>query len=93
MKNSINLLIWLVMIGLVVVNIFLFYSSIKLGDDISLFEHKIQKIHHENLNLEKELSYVGSLQYARKLAKNLEFTKISQPSFLEKLVYVFNPDQ
>lgn len=93
MKKSVSLLIWLVMIGLVAANIFLFYSSIKLGDNISFFEQKIQKIHHENLNLEKELSYVGSLQYAQKLVKNLEFTKKSQPSYLEKLVYAFNPNQ
>jgi len=93
MRKSVSLLIWLMMIGLVTANIFLFYLSIKLGDDISFFEQKIQKIHHENLNLEKELSYVGSLQYAQKLAKNLEFTKKSQPSYLEKLVYAFNPKQ
>ncbi|MFH0979799.1 MAG: hypothetical protein V1803_02545 [Candidatus Roizmanbacteria bacterium] len=93
MRKSINFLIWIVMISLVVGNIFLFYSSIKLGDEISFFEQKIQKIHHENLNLEKELSYVSSLQYAQKLVKNLKFTKKSQPSYLEKLVYAFNPNQ
>ena len=93
MKKSINLLIFFAMAALVAGNILLFYSSIKLGTEISLFEQKIQKIHHENLNLEKELARVSSLEYANKLAKNLEFTKKSAPSYLEKLVYAFNSNQ
>ncbi len=93
MKNFIKSSIGFVMLGLLVANIFLFYSSIKLGTDISTFETKIQKIHHENVNLEKELSYLSSLQYAQKLAKQLVFSKKSAPSYLEKLIYAFVPNQ
>lgn len=85
--------IWLLFIGLIVSNLLLFYSSIKLSDDISLFEKKIQKIHHENLNFEKELARLSSLQFAQKIADSLNFTKKSQPSLLEKLVYAFNANQ
>ena len=64
-----------------------------MGDEISTFEAKIQKIHRENLNLEGELADVSSLKYAQKLAKSLEFTEKSQPNYLEKLKYAFNPIQ
>lgn len=93
MKKSINSILFVLFIGLVSANIFLFYSSIKLSDEISMFEKKIQKIHHQNLNLEKDLARISSLQYAQKLAVNLEFTKKSQPSYLDKLVYAFNIEQ
>ncbi len=86
-------MIGLVMLGLLIGNIFLFYSSIKLGTEISSYETKIDKIHHENLNLETELSHLSSLQYAQKLAERLDFTKKSQPSYLEKLIYAFVPNQ
>lgn len=93
MRKSINSILFILFLGLIVANVFLFYSSIKLSDEISMFEKKVQKIHHENLNLEKDLAQISSLQYAQKLANNLKFTKKSQPSYLDKLVYAFNIEQ
>lgn len=93
MKRSINSLIILMLFGLIAANIFLFYSSIKISDEISVYEQRIQKVHHENINLEKDLARLSSLQYAQKLASNLKFSKISRPSYIEKLVYAFNPNQ
>jgi len=81
------------MIGLVMANVFLFYSSIKLGDEITAFEVKIENIHKQNITLEKELSRLSSLSFAGKLADKLDFTKKSQPEFLEKIIYAFAPNQ
>ena len=93
MKKIMQSAVWLMLGGLVVANILLFYSSIKLGDEISTYESKVVIIHHDNLNLEKDLSEVSSLQYAQKLADKLDFTQKSQPSYLEKLIYAFAPNQ
>lgn len=93
MKKYASFLIWMILIGLVSINLFLFYSSIKLGDEITTYETKIETIHHDNLNLEKELSLVSSLHFANNIALKLKFTKKSQPSFLEKINYAFVPNQ
>lgn len=93
MKNILKSSIWLILAGLVVINVFLFYSSIKLGDEITVYESKIESIHHDNLNLEKELSKVSSLYFAKNLAEKLKFTKKSQPNFLKKINYAFVPNQ
>lgn len=93
MKKIFNLLIGAIFIILVIANLFLFYSSIKLGDEIATFEAKIETLHKQNISLEKELSRLSSLSYARKLAKQLDFTKNSQPKFLEKIIYAFAPNQ
>ncbi|MCL4364258.1 hypothetical protein M1328_03405 [Patescibacteria group bacterium] len=93
MSKSINFVIWVAVVGLVTANIFLFYSSIKLGDEITTYETKIDQIHHDNLNLEKDLSEVSSLQYAQSLADKLAFTKKSQPDYLGQLNYAFAPNQ
>lgn len=68
-------------------NIYFFFLSIKLGDEIALCEKKIEKIHHENINLEKELSSFDSLEYAEKLASKMDFTKKAEVYFLENLKY------
>lgn len=93
MKKIFNLLIGIVFIVLLIINLFLFYSSIKLGNEITIFESKIETLHKQNISLEKELSRLSSLSYAQKLAKHLEFTKSSQPEFLEKIIYAFAPNQ
>jgi len=92
-KKIIGSTIWFVLILLVIINVFLFYSSIKLGDEISAFETKTEIIHRQNITLEKELARLSSLSYARKLADKLNFTKKSQPEFLEKIIYAFAPNQ
>lgn len=93
MKKIINLFIIFLFLGLLIANIFLCYSSIRLGAEISFFEEKIEKIHHENLNLEKELAKVSSLQYVKELASNLNLTKNAEPIYLEKIFYAFKNRQ
>lgn len=93
MKKIFNLLIGIIFIVLIIINLFLFYSSIKLGNEITTFEAKIETLHKQNISLEKELSRLSSLSYAQKLAKKLDFTKKAQPEFLEKIIYAFASNQ
>lgn len=85
--------VWLTLITLVAANIFLFVSSIGIGDRITMFEMDTKKLHEENLTLEKKVSNLTSLEFARKQAEEMDFTKIAAPTFLEKLgvAYQYTP--
>ncbi len=73
----------------IIVNLLFFFFSIKLSDDISLYEDKMEKIHHQNINLERQLSQISSLEYAKKVAINLDLNKKAEPIYLENLKYAF----
>lgn len=73
----------------IIVNLLFFFFSIKLSDDISLYEDKMEKIHHQNINLERQLSQISSLEYAKKVAVNLDLNKKAEPIYLENLKYAF----
>lgn len=87
--KKIKSLIFLLIIFLIFFNIYFFYLSIKLGNEISYYEEKTEKIYHENVNLEKELSSIDSLEYAKKIASYLEFDKNPEVYFLDSLKNVF----
>lgn len=78
---------------LVVANIFLFASSIGISDEISNFEHQGQVLHEQNLSLEKQVSKLTSLEFAKEKAKELDFTATANPTTLPKLgvAYRYNP--
>ena len=85
MKKIINIVFSLTAGMLILLNIFIFCSSLKLSDDINNFENKINQLHIENLALEKKVSDLSSLKYAESLAPSLGFTKINMPTYLDKL--------
>ncbi|MCS6956521.1 MAG: hypothetical protein NZM02_01585 [Patescibacteria group bacterium] len=85
--KKINFLIILLIFLFLFFNLFFFCLSIKLSDEISFYEKKIENLHHENINLEKELSEISSLDYAKKMASSLNLTKQAQVYFLENLKY------
>jgi len=91
MKKIIAVSIWFIFIFLVAINVFLFYSSIRLSDGISQYEKKIQEFHQKNISLEKEISYLSSLKFAEEKAKELNFTVSSNPVNFDKLEYAFKP--
>ncbi|MFZ6034959.1 MAG: hypothetical protein ACOYUB_02330 [Patescibacteria group bacterium] len=85
--------VWSVLLILVAANIFLFVTSIGISDKINEFENKTNALHEENLSLEKKVSNLTSLDFARQKASELEFTKIAQPTYLERLgvAYKYSP--
>lgn len=90
MKKLIQVGVWLIMIFLVVANIFIFVSGIILSDKIAHFERETKILHQENIELDKKISYVDSLEYAASMAASLDFVKKSSPVVLENLKYAFN---
>ncbi|MCX7955870.1 MAG: hypothetical protein N2593_02045 [Patescibacteria group bacterium] len=85
--KKINFLIGIIIFLFVFFNLSFFYLSIKLSDEISFYEKKIENIHHENINLEKKLSEISSLEYAKKTASNFGLTEKPKIYFLENLKY------
>lgn len=75
---------------LVITNIVLFVSGIKLGDEINYFEKEIKVYHQQNVELDKQKSTISSLQYAASIAATLDFTQKSQPLYLDSLQYAMN---
>lgn len=90
MKKIIKIIVPILFIGLVVINIFIFVSSMSLSQQINSFEKDTQKIRQQNIALEKELYRANSLDYAASVAAKLEFTKKAEPYFLENLKYALN---
>ncbi len=90
MKNIGKLVIWLVFIGLLVCNVFIFLHSIELSDEINHFENEIARLHQENLNLSDKIYEVDSFQHAASLAAQLDFSKKAQPLYLDDLKYALN---
>ena len=88
--KKVKYLIGLVLIGLIVVNIHIFVSSIKLSNDINKFESQIATLHKENIELEKNLYQVDSYQYATSMSAVLNFTKVSQPLYIDNIKYAYN---
>lgn len=87
MKRRIKYTVWFLLLILVLTNIAFFVSSIRLGEEINFFEKESQKLRQINLELEKEISYYDSYQFAASNAASLGFVKKTTPLYLENLRY------
>lgn len=82
--------IWLVILILMVVNVYVFVSGVKLGDEISRFDREIARLNQENLELEKKVFSAESLNHAASVAAQLDFTNGAPPVYLENQTYALN---
>ncbi len=89
MKTTFKYIIGFLLTILIVLNIGLLVSTIKLSDEISIYEKEIERLHQLNIELEKEISYYDSYQFAASHAATLGFVKKSIPFYLENLRYAF----
>ena len=71
----------------IVSKFFFFVLGIRLSEEIKVLDNKIKKLHQENIELEKEISFLDSYQYAASQAADLGFIKKSQPIYLENFKY------
>jgi hypothetical protein len=85
MKTIIKSIFFVVFASLVVANVYIFVSSIKLGERITFYESEIKKLHNANIELEQKVYKVNSLQYSASQAAALDFTKKVEPIYLDKL--------
>lgn len=80
-------LITVLIIGLILINLAFFVSSIRLSDEIATFEHETQKLHEQNIDLQKEVARFDSFQYAASMAAELNFIKQSTPLYIDNTKY------
>lgn len=83
MKQIIKVSVWIVVVMLVAANIILFRYSIELGKDIAPYETNTKALHEENLRLEKQVSKLTSLEFAKAVAGELNFSKVATPVYLD----------
>ncbi len=77
--------IWLVFIGLVSANLYIFVQSMKISQHINYLDKETKKLHQGNLDLEKKAFETDSLEYAASMASQMAFTKKAEPFFLDNL--------
>jgi len=75
------------MLILVFSNFYVFMLSMKLSDKTKFYEKEVTRLHKGNLEVEKKAFYFDSLQYAASKAAEMDFSKRSEPIFLENLKY------
>lgn len=70
---------------LVASNLYIFVSSMTLSESINYYETQTRKLKQSNMDLEKKLYSLDSLQYAVTLASKMDFTNKAEPFYLENL--------
>ncbi len=85
MKKPFRIVLGFLFLGLVVVNLYIFVSSMSLSQQVSYFEQETKKLQKDNLGLQKKAFEADSLQFAASVAAQLDFTKKAEPYFLENL--------
>ncbi len=92
-NNFLNNIFYFLIIFLLLLNSYYFYCSIKISDEIHNYENKLLEVQNKNLNLERKLASMSSLEYAYKAAEKLGFNKQAKTIYFENLVYAYNKNQ
>lgn len=80
----------LTFLALLIVNIHIFVSTIQLSEDVTELEQSIVSLRKENISLESKLFSVDSHTYAASVAATYDFTKSSQPLYIDNPQYALN---
>lgn len=91
MNFFIRNIVWFVFTFLIAANVLVFISGVGLSDEINKFDKEVVRLHQENLELEKRLYEVESLNYASSMAAQLNFTAKADIVYLDNLKYAFKP--
>lgn len=82
--------IWIVFFILLLANVYVFVSGVALSDEISKFDIETTKLHQQNLELEKKLYSVESLNYAASMAAQMNFSNAAPPVYLDEQRFALN---
>jgi len=70
-------------------NVYIFVANLSLGDEIKVFDKKINFLRQENLDLEAKVFYLNSYESIASMAAQLNFVKKEMPVYLENLKYAY----
>ncbi len=90
MKTSIKIIGGIIIFALLITNIIIFNNGIKLAVEITNIEKELSSLKQSNLELEKELSRLVSLEYVATMAAQLGLDHKTEPIFLDNLKYALN---
>lgn len=90
MKKFISYILLVIFLALMVVNVFVFMSGIKLSDDISKYDSETLALKKENTELEKQVYEISSLQYAASISAQLDFSQQTKPLYFTSFKYALN---
>ena len=90
MKKTIWALLFILFPILACANIYIFVSGISLGEKINYYERESKTLHGQNIELEKKVYEVNSLQYTASEAARLEFVKKVEPIYIQNLPVALN---
>jgi len=79
----------ILLIILLLANIFIFMINIQLGEEIKVYDKKINLLRQENLDLETKIYQLTSYQKLASLAAQLNFVKNESPIYLEEIRYAY----
>lgn len=87
MIKIVHYAIFFLLVTLALINVHIFVSGMRLGDEINYFESEVVKFRQENSELEKHVYEIDSLQHAASLSAALDFTKKVQPYYIDNFTY------
>jgi len=90
MKFIFKNFIWIFFVGLIIGNVYIFLSGIRLSNEINRYEKEITRLHNENTDLEKQVFEIESLKYTASMAATLNFTEQPAPMILDNFKYALN---
>lgn len=77
------------LVFLLLANIFIFMVNIQLGEEIKMYDKKINLLRQENLDLETKIYQLTSYEKIASLAAQLNFVKNESPLYLEEIKYAY----
>lgn len=90
MKKLIKTIIFILFIGLILSNVYIFVAGINASNEIVRLEKKLDKLRQDNIELDTQLGQVDSLEYAASMAASFDFEKKAVPLYLDGLKYALN---
>ena len=90
MKNHYREIIIGVFIVAVVGNIAIFISSMKLSNEIHVFDQKTLTLQQENIQLEKEMADTESFLHTKEYQQKWGFKRATQPIYVGDLPIALN---
>ena len=71
-------------------NIAIFISSMKLSNEIHLFDTKTFSLQQENIQLEKEMADADSFLHTKEYQQKWGFVRATQPTYVSDLPMALN---
>ena len=90
MKNYYREIIMGIFVVAVVGNVIIFISSMKLSNEIHVFDQKTYVLQEENIQLEKEMADTESFLHTKEYQVKWGFERVTQPVFVSDLPMALN---